>query len=198
MRPSHKLLLVSAIAAELQRRYNFNDIDSYLQECGIDTPHHFGDSKAAYVKLTLRGIDSSTIKNITDDLEIEVAGLNLPTPPPKNWTNGRTFRLFISHLAREKDKATRLRDALAPYHIGAFVAHQDIFPTTPWQVEIERALSTMDAFLAIHTKGFSASMWAQQEVGFAVARRVKIISFKMGEDPTGFISKHQPLPRSLI
>jgi hypothetical protein len=38
-------------------------------------------------------------------------------------------------------------------------------------------------------------MWAQQEVGFAVARRVKIISFKMGEDPTGFISKHQALPR---
>jgi hypothetical protein len=24
---------------------------------------------------------------------------------------------------------------------------------------------------------------------------VKIISFKMGEDPTGFISKHQALPR---
>jgi len=53
----------------------------------------------------------------------------------------------------------------------------------------------MEAFLAIHTKGFSASMWAQQEVGFAVARRVKIISLKMGEDPTGFISKHQALSR---
>jgi hypothetical protein len=53
----------------------------------------------------------------------------------------------------------------------------------------------MDAFLAIHTKGFSESMWAQQEIGFAVARRIKIISLKMGEDPTGFISKHQALPR---
>jgi hypothetical protein len=28
-----------------------------------------------------------------------------------------------------------------------------------------------------------------------VARGVKIISFKMGEDPTGFISKQQALPR---
>ena len=39
------------------------------------------------------------------------------------------------------------------------------------------------------------SFWTQQEIGFAVARGVKIISFKMGEDPTGFISKHQALPR---
>jgi hypothetical protein len=53
----------------------------------------------------------------------------------------------------------------------------------------------MDAFLAIHTKGFSASFWTQQEIGFAVGRGAKIISLKMGEDPTGFISKHQALPR---
>lgn len=53
----------------------------------------------------------------------------------------------------------------------------------------------MDAFVAVHTKGLSKSMWSQQEIGFAVARRVKIISLKMGEDPTGFISKHQALPR---
>jgi hypothetical protein len=53
----------------------------------------------------------------------------------------------------------------------------------------------MDAFLAIHTEGFSKSVWTQQEIGFAGARGVKIISFKMGEDPTGFISKHQALPR---
>jgi hypothetical protein len=37
--------------------------------------------------------------------------------------------------------------------------------------------------------GFSNSYWTQQETGFAVGRGVKIILFKMGEDPTGFISK---------
>ena len=46
-----------------------------------------------------------------------------------------------------------------------------------------------------HTVGFKASFWAQQEIGFAVGRGVKIISFKMGEDPTGFISKNQALAR---
>ena len=34
-----------------------------------------------------------------------------------------------------------------------------------------------------------------QEIGFAIGRGLKIISFKMGEDPTGFISKHQALAR---
>jgi hypothetical protein len=64
-----------------------------------------------------------------------------------------------------------------------------------WQAEIERALYAMDAFIAIHTVGFSASNWTQQEIGFALARGVKIIALKMGEDPTGFISKRQALPR---
>jgi hypothetical protein len=195
MRPSHKLLLITAVANELQKRYSFRDIDMYLEECGVPTPHDYGDSKLAYVKYTLKGIENATLTKIVDDLEIDITGTNAAARPPKNWADGKSFRLFISHLAREKDKATRLRDSLAPYHISGFVAHQDIYPTALWQLEIERALSTMDAFLAIHTKGFSESMWAQQEVGFAVARRVKIISFKMGEDPTGFISKHQALPR---
>ena len=53
----------------------------------------------------------------------------------------------------------------------------------------------MDAMVAVHTKGFSASFWTQQEIGFALGRGVKVISFKYGEDPTGFIGKHQALPR---
>lgn len=53
----------------------------------------------------------------------------------------------------------------------------------------------MDAFLAIHTVGFAKSIWAQQEVGYAVGCGAKIISLQMGEDPAGFISKHQALRR---
>lgn len=118
-----------------------------------------------------------------------------PLESPGNWRGKTKFRLFISHVSAEKEKAERLRECLAPYHISGFVAHQDIHPTLEWQTEIERALQAMDAFLAVHTKGFSSSYWAQQEVGFAIARGVKIISFKLGEDPVGFISKHQALTR---
>ena len=92
-------------------------------------------------------------------------------------------------------KATRLKDCLAPYGIAGFVAHEDIHPTLEWQGEIERALRSMDPFIAVHTEGFSRSVWTQQEVGYALGRGTKVISFKMGEDPTGFISKHQALAR---
>lgn len=115
--------------------------------------------------------------------------------PPANWINPQRFRLFISHIAIHKDKATRLKSCLVRYGIDGFVAHEDIEPTLEWQSEIEKALRTMDAFLAIHTVGFSKSIWAQQEVGYAVGRGVKIISLQMGEDPIGFISKHQALRR---
>jgi hypothetical protein len=119
MRPSHKVLSISAIAAELQKRYSFQDIDMYLQACGIDTPHHYGESKLTYVKATLNGVSNSLVTTMMDDLEIDITGTQLPTPPPKNWSDGRTFRLFISHLAIEKVKAARLRDSLEPYYISA-------------------------------------------------------------------------------
>jgi len=53
----------------------------------------------------------------------------------------------------------------------------------------------MDAFVAIHTKGFKESFWTQQEAGFAVGRGTKIISFSYDEDPVGFSGKHQALRR---
>jgi hypothetical protein len=113
----------------------------------------------------------------------------------ENWRDTKGLRLFISHISADKDKATRLKSCLLGYGIDAFVAHEDIEPTLEWQSEIEKALGTMDAFIAIHTVGFSKSIWTQQEIGYAVGRGIKIISLQMGEDPTGFISKHQALAR---
>jgi hypothetical protein len=144
----------------------------------------------------LRGVSPDVLLKIAEELEINVpSSQRAAAMVPKNWKNTSLFRIFISHISKDKDKAMRLKECLAPYGISGFVAHEDIHPTLEWQNEIERALFAMDAFIAIHTPGFSASYWTQQEIGFAVARSVKIISFKMGEDPTGFISKHQAMPR---
>jgi hypothetical protein len=141
-------------------------------------------------------VPTITITKILDDLGLEHLQVRHDLRvPPRNWCDTQMFRLFISHIAKHKDRATRLKDCLFAYAISGFVAHEDIHPTLEWQKEIERALFTMDAFLAIHTPGFKDSFWTQQEIGFAVGRGVKIISFKMGEDPTGFISKQQALAR---
>ena len=199
MRVSVKLDLIDKIGRTLQSKYGYSEIDMYLAEYGILPPKGVTtNSKWICSKAALQGVPTDTIVKIAEDLGLEQAIRSAEDgaiSPPYNWAGTNKFRLFISHVAKHKDKATRLKECLALYAISGFVAHEDIHPTLEWQKEIERALYNMDAFLAIHTVGFRDSFWTQQEIGFAVGRGVKIISFKMGEDPTGFISKNQALAR---
>lgn len=195
MRISDKLSIIDKIGRELQSRYTYAEIGAYLTEFGVDTPRNIHvNSKWVYSKTALQGVPMSTISKIAEDLELGSVA-SIAASPPAHWKDTNQFRLFIGHIAKHKDKATRLKSCLEPFAISGFVAHEDIEPTLEWQREIERALHYMDAFVAIHTPGFSASNWTQQEIGFAVGRGVKIISLKMGEDPTGFISRRQALPR---
>ena len=59
------------------------------------------------------------------------------------------FRLFISHLSTDKLRATNLSGVLKSYSVSCFVAHEDIEPTKEWQVEIEKALFSMDDLTAL-------------------------------------------------
>jgi len=197
MRVTEKLELVSKIGRELQSRFSYEEIDAFLAEFGVEPPKNVtSNSKWVYSKAALGGQPDHTVLRIAEELEmIAPVGGSHFLAPPRNWKDTQLFRLFISHISKDKLKATRLKECLSPYGISGFVAHEDIHPTLEWQAEIERALQTMDAFIAVHTPGFSQSFWTQQEVGFAVGRGTKIISFKMGEDPTGFISKQQALAR---
>ena len=104
------------------------------------------------------------------------------------------YRVFLSHKAEVKKETSELKDKLEIYGISAFVAHADIEPTKEWQQEVENALATMHAFVALMTKDFHDSEWTDQEVGYALARGVPIIAAKMGLDPYGFIGKFQALP----
>lgn len=197
MKVFDRISLIDKIGRELQTRFSYEEIATYLAAFDIKRPDNVTvNSKWVYSKVALRDVPLATISRIVDDLGLgSLTQAAAQILPPENWKGTQNFRLFISHIAKEKKKATRLSETLAPFGIMAFVAHEDIQPTLEWQSEIERALHCMDAFLAIHTVGFSSSIWTQQEIGFAVARGVKIISLRMGEDPTGFISKRQALPR---
>jgi hypothetical protein len=107
------------------------------------------------------------------------------------------FRVFLSHRSKSKKKAADLKERLALFGVSCFVAHQDVSPTKAWQDEIELALHSMDAFVALMTKGFHDSLWTDQEVGFAFARAVPIVTLRLGADPYGFIGKFQALSCSL-
>lgn len=108
------------------------------------------------------------------------------------WTADQ-LRLFLSHASTSRVHANRLKIALAHYGVTAFVAHDDIEPTAIWQREIERALATMHAMLALATPGFRGSHWCQQELGWALGRGIPIIGLRAGEDPPGFIAAKQAL-----
>lgn len=197
MRVAEKLDLIDAIGRELQQRYTYVEIDAFLAEFGLEPPAQVSsNSKWVYSKAALNGQSEELILRVAAELDITVgssaSGL---IEPPENWRDTAEFKLFISHVSKDKHIATRLREALEKYSIAGFVAHEDIHPTLEWQGQLERALWHMDAMVAVHTEGFSASYWTQQEIGFALGRGVYVISFKWGEDPTGFISKLQALPR---
>jgi hypothetical protein len=127
---------------------------------------------------------------VSSNNESEFEVLDTRIEEPKFWRPAY-FKLFISHLATFKDRASALKNALEPYGISAFVAHEDIEPTKEWQQEIEHGLFTMDALCAILMKGFSNSNWTDQEVGVAIGRKILVIPIIKDLNPYGFIGKYQ-------
>ena len=110
----------------------------------------------------------------------------------KLWGPG-AIRVFLSHKAEYKEMAAGIKDRLSAYSIASFVAHEDIEPMQEWVGEIEGALSSMDALVALLTDKFSESNWTDQEVGFAIGRGVPVIPVRLGKDPYGFIGKYQAI-----
>lgn len=106
----------------------------------------------------------------------------------------REFRLFLSHLAKDKAAVAELKSKLSSYGIDCFVAHEDIEPTKEWQHEIELALRSMQALVALLTPNFHESNWTDQEIGWAMGRGVPVISVRLGCDPYGFIGRYQGIP----
>lgn len=116
----------------------------------------------------------------------------LPVTETRIWGN-EGFRVFLTHKAEVKKQTSDLKERFRPFGISCFVAHEDIHPTKEWQNEIENALFSMDALVALMTDEFHDSLWTDQEVGCAFGRGVPIISVKLGRDPYGFIGKFQAL-----
>lgn len=123
-----------------------------------------------------------------------LAGVRRVTDESQQRIWGETgYRIFLSHKTGVKKETAGLKEKLRTFGASCFVAHEDIHPTKAWQDEIENALTTMDAFVALLTEDFHDSLWTDQEVGFALGRGVPILAVKLGKDPYGFIGKFQAL-----
>lgn len=186
--PSEKIRIITEISRRLSQE-GWPIIDLTLRQFSLPTTDNWQGDRLSYI---LEMIDPVA----TDEQLIALSshvGFDLSRPSglePSFWTNGY-LKLFLSHLAIYKNQATELQWALAKYGISTFVAHCDIEPTKEWQDEIELALSTADALVAMLTPDFHDSKWTDQEIGFAMGRRLLILSLRLGQDPYGFIGKYQ-------
>lgn len=109
---------------------------------------------------------------------------------PGNWKPGYV-RLFISHSALHKRFIGEVAEELAVTGIHGFVAHDTMAYSKPWQAQIEQALKSMQAFVAVVHPEFNDSAWCHQEVGWALGRRVPTYVIRLGADPAGFIGHEQ-------
>lgn len=101
------------------------------------------------------------------------------------------FKLFLSHVSVHKVAVGDLSKELSVLGVSAFVAHADIEPSLEWRDEIEIALRSMDALTALLTPEFPASLWTDQEVGWAFGRGVLALPVMLGATPYGFLGKFQ-------
>lgn len=177
---------------EISKRLSAEDwplIDVTLRQFSLPWSDDWRGEKDAYIlKMTEKAADESLVDlalHVGYHFEVTPAGID-----PPFWRQGM-LRVFLSHLATHRVFAARLQAALLNLSISAFVAHSDIEPTRDWQTQIETALSTCDALVALLHPNFHQSNWTDQEIGFAMGRGVPVFSVRFGQDPYGFIGRFQ-------
>jgi hypothetical protein len=191
MTASERITLLKQIANELQKEGSWSIIDLTLKQFEIPTLDNFSGNHFEYILQQIQFADDEAINDLAVHLKINFSNAKSEITP-SFWRDGY-FNLFISHLASDKISAHDLKNKLEGYSISGFVAHSDIEPTKEWQDEIELALRTCDALVALMIPGFHESKWTDQEIGLALGRDLLIMPVRMGQDPYGFIGKFQAI-----
>lgn len=107
-----------------------------------------------------------------------------------SWKQGYV-RLFISHSSEHAAFVTEVADELGILGIHGFVAHETMVWSKPWQAQIEQALGSMHAFVVLVHPEVNTSFWCQEEIGWALGRRVPRFAVRMGANPVGFLGADQ-------
>ena len=187
---SARIKLLTAVANHLAAE-EWPTIDLTLSQFGLPTTDSWSGTKDGYIIQMTKSAKDDTAIGLAEHCGIPVEhGIVQPNVQAAFWKPDH-FRLFLSHLATYKKFASELQQVLEQYGIVAFVAHKDIDPTAEWQNEIELALSTCDALVALLHPGFHESKWTDQEIGFVMGRPMPVFSIFLGETPYGFIGKTQ-------
>ncbi len=187
--PSQRILLFKEIANRLSAE-DWPLIDLTLKQFSLSWSDSWTGTKEGYVLRMAEGASDQVLVDLAQHVGFQFEERTTPRIDPPFWRKG-FLRLFVSHLATHRAFAAELQEALLDFGISCFIAHNDIEPTSEWQGQIETALATCDALIALLHKGFHASNWTDQEIGFAMGRGVPAFAVGFGEAPYGFIARFQ-------
>lgn len=187
--PSQRILLLKEISSRLQQE-EWPLVDVTLSQFKLSVSDSWNGDKNSYILEMTKGASDATLIELAQHVGFLLADPPVPGVEPPFWRQ-RMFRLFVTHLAAHKVFAAELQQELLGFGITAFVAHNDIEPTLEWQAQIETALSTAHALVAILHPQFHVSNWTDQEIGFAMGRGLPVFAVRLGQDPYGFIGRFQ-------
>lgn len=186
--PSKRVVLMKEISQRLGQE-DWLLIDTTLRAFSLPTQNEWNGTQAGYVLRMLEGGQDQALLALAEHVGFQTSAGPTRVDPP--FWRKNMFKLFLSHLSAHREYAGQLQEHLQSFGISCFVAHNDIEPTLEWQNEIQTALATCDALIALLHSGFHTSKWTDQEIGFAMGRGVPSFCVRFGEDPYGFIGRFQ-------
>ena len=187
--PSQRVSLMKEISARLANE-GYPLIDVTLKQFSLPWSDEWQGNKDAYVLRMIEEAPDGTLIDLAQHVGFQFGESTSPRVDPPFWRKGM-LRLFVSHLAIHKVFAAELQKEFLDFGISCFIAHNDIEPTHEWQTQIETALATCDALVALLHDGFHVSNWTDQEIGFAMGRGAPVFAVRLGQDPYGFIGRFQ-------
>lgn len=187
---SQRITLIKEIADRLADE-GWSLIDLTLSQFGFQTSSTWNGTNHSYVLEHVGSGEDGRLIELAQHLgyAFEQPGVSTVADPPF-WKPER-LKVFLSHLSAHRAFTAEVQAALLESGISSFVAHNDIEPTLEWQTEIETALRTCHALVALLHPNFHASNWTDQEIGYAMGRGIPVFSVRLGHDPYGFIGRFQ-------
>jgi hypothetical protein len=101
---------------------------------------------------------------------------------------------FLSHSHLDQPIANEIASILGTFGFSGFLAHRDLESGTEWREEILQKLREASLLIAVVSPNFAESEWADQEVGFALARGIPVLPVSAGKAPYGFLGHIQGVP----
>ena len=191
MQPGQRIDVIKRVATRLAATDDWAEIDLVLEQFGFGTAWQWEGDKRSYV------IDRTKDGGAGNLTAIDQYLMGHSRPGDEPWEDAR-FRLFLTHVAPQKQVAHSLKSCLRYYGVDAFVAHDDIQPGKEWQIVIESALHSCDALAGLLHEGFRGSDWCDQEVGIALGRGIAAVPIQFDLLPYGFFGSVQAVNNAAI